>query len=35
MTPSRISTTFDKLKQHQRKALIPFFTAGAVAARVG
>lgn len=25
---SRIQTTFDKLKQHQRKALIPFFTAG-------
>ena len=25
---SRIQTTFDKLKQHKRKALIPFFTAG-------
>ncbi|MFZ2300976.1 MAG: tryptophan synthase subunit alpha [Gallionella sp.] len=25
---SRIQTIFDKLKQHQRKALIPFFTAG-------
>ncbi len=25
---SRIQTTFDKLKQQQRKALIPFFTAG-------
>jgi tryptophan synthase alpha chain len=25
---SRIQTTFDKLRQHQRKALIPFFTAG-------
>ena len=25
---SRIQTTFDRLKQHQRKALIPFFTAG-------
>jgi len=25
---SRIQTVFDKLKQHQRKALIPFFTAG-------
>jgi len=25
---SRIQTTFDKLKQHNRKALIPFFTAG-------
>jgi len=25
---SRIQTTFDKLNQHQRKALIPFFTAG-------
>ncbi len=25
---SRIETTFDKLKQHKRKALIPFFTAG-------
>jgi tryptophan synthase alpha chain len=25
---SRIQITFDKLKQHQRKALIPFFTAG-------
>ena len=28
MTSSRIQSTFDKLKQHQRKALIPFFTAG-------
>ena len=27
-TMSRIQTTFDKLKQHKRKALIPFFTAG-------
>lgn len=25
---SRIQTVFDKLKQHQRRALIPFFTAG-------
>jgi len=25
---SRIQTIFDKLKQHKRKALIPFFTAG-------
>ena len=25
---SRIQTTFDKLEQHKRKALIPFFTAG-------
>ncbi len=25
---SRIQTTFDKLKQHKRKALIPFITAG-------
>ena len=25
---SRIQAAFDKLKQHQRKALIPFFTAG-------
>ena len=25
---SRIQTTFDKLKQQQRKALIPFITAG-------
>ena len=25
---SRIQITFDKLKQHKRKALIPFFTAG-------
>ncbi|MDE2118576.1 MAG: tryptophan synthase subunit alpha [Betaproteobacteria bacterium] len=25
---SRIQATFDKLKQHKRKALIPFFTAG-------
>jgi len=25
---SRIQTVFDKLKQHRRKALIPFFTAG-------
>jgi len=25
---SRIQATFDKLKQHNRKALIPFFTAG-------
>ena len=25
---SRIQFTFDKLRQHQRKALIPFFTAG-------
>jgi tryptophan synthase alpha chain len=25
---SRIQSTFDKLKQHKRKALIPFFTAG-------
>jgi len=25
---SRIQTVFDKLKQHKRKALIPFFTAG-------
>ncbi len=25
---SRIQTIFDKLKQHRRKALIPFFTAG-------
>ncbi len=25
---SRIQTTFEKLKQHQRKALIPFITAG-------
>ena len=25
---SRIQTTFDKLKQYKRKALIPFFTAG-------
>ena len=25
---SRIQTTFDKLKQHKRKALIPFCTAG-------
>lgn len=25
---SRIQTVFEKLKQHQRKALIPFFTAG-------
>ena len=25
---SRIDTTFDKLKQQQRKALIPFITAG-------
>jgi tryptophan synthase alpha chain len=25
---SRIQTTFDKLRQHQRKALIPFITAG-------
>jgi len=25
---SRIQTTFDKLKQNKRKALIPFFTAG-------
>ena len=25
---SRIQTAFDKLKQHQRRALIPFFTAG-------
>ena len=25
---SRIQTKFDKLKQHKRKALIPFFTAG-------
>jgi tryptophan synthase alpha chain len=25
---SRIQTTFDKLRQHKRKALIPFFTAG-------
>ena len=28
MNPSRIQITFDKLKQHNRKALIPFFTAG-------
>ena len=28
MTPSRIQTTFDKLKLNKRKALIPFFTAG-------
>ena len=25
---SRIQATFEKLKQHQRKALIPFITAG-------
>ena len=25
---SRIDTTFDQLKQQQRKALIPFITAG-------